>query len=215
MDTLDLYKDRTPYNVVLEVKGGKKTFKIPTELTVEETERLLEAELKISAIVKQEVEDKKDEKEKVDQYFSFLLEYILLLLQHYQKNLTMTDLRKMISRAEAIRIFEFFKKQRFLHLLGLDGSADNGGSKKKTESVEKQLELLRQSITFLVINGFGLLEIRKLYFDEFLQYYNSLIYFKEKMGEVKEGTYQTLTENNSGDISSLKNQLFNIQKNGK
>ena len=215
MDTLDLYKDRQPYEVILEVKGGKKTYKIPTELTIEETERILEVELRINATAKEEIENKKDEKIKLDRYFSFLLEYILILLQHYQHEITLDDLKKTISRAEAIRIFEFFKKQRFLNLLGLAGSADNDGVKKKPISAEQQLEALRQSITFLVMNGFSLLEVRKLYFDEFIQYSNCLIYFEEKKGNIKEGTYKALKEKNDGDVVSLKKQLFSIQKNGK
>jgi len=214
METLDLYKDRKPYTVILEVKGGKKTFKIPTELTVEESERLLEAEIRISALSKEEVEEGKEAEKQLDVYFALLKEYILILLQHYQTKLEMADLNKMLSRAEVVKIFEFFKKQRFLKLLGLDG-AEEDDVKKKTEKPENRLDALRQSITFLVVSGFSLLELRKLYLDEFLSYYNSLVYIKEKKGEIKEGTYQTLKAKGDGDVFSLKKQLFSIQKNGK
>jgi len=214
METLDLYKDRRPYTVILEVKGGKKTFKIPTELTVEESERLLEAEIRISALSKEEVEAGKEAERQLDVYFALLKEYILILLQHYQPKLEMDDLNKMLSRAEIVKIFEFFKKQRFLKLLGLDG-AEEDDVKKKTEKPENRLEALRQSITFLIGSGFSLLELRKLYLDEFLSYYNSVVYIKEKKGEIKEGTYQALKAKGDGDVLSLKKQLFSIQKNGK
>lgn len=58
-----------------------------------------------------------------------------------------------------------------------------------------------------------MLEVRKLYLDEFFTFHNSLIFVKEKMGVIKEGTYQALKDRNDGDVSSLKKQLFNIQKN--
>lgn len=213
MENLDLYKDRAPYTVNLEVKGGKKTFKIPTELTVEESERLLEIEMRIAAASKEEASgNKRQDKQKVDAYIGFLLEYILILLQHYQPELDMAALKKMVSRAEAIKIFEFFKRQRFLKILGLDTSDQDDGSKKKIPSPAESLDALRRSITFLVINGFSLLELRKLYIDEFLAFYDSLVYIKEQNHELKEGTYQSFKAQSSGDISSLKRQIFNINK---
>lgn len=131
METLDLFKDRRPYKVLLEVKGGKKEFKLPTEFTVEESERLLEMEIRVSKIVQEEVKNKTEEKEKLDVFFNNILEYILMLLQHYQPEIEMAELKKIVSRAEAVRIFEFFKRQRFTHLLGLDGSANDDVVKKK------------------------------------------------------------------------------------
>lgn len=129
METLDLFKDRKPYTVIMEVKGGKKEFKIPTELTVEESERLLEREIVVKEMMKEEVEEK-NEKQKINQLLDNVFEYILILLQRYNPEMEKEHLKKMLSYAEAIRIFEFFKQQRFVHLLGLDGS-DNDGAKKK------------------------------------------------------------------------------------
>jgi hypothetical protein len=136
MQTLNLYKDRQPYIVNLELKGKKKTFKIPNELTIEESERLLEAELQIAELSKQEVESKKDENEKIGQYFGSLYQYLLVLFSKYQPEIeTVEDIKKMMTQQEAIRVLEFFKKKRFLHLLGLDD--DESESKKKSQ---KQLE---------------------------------------------------------------------------
>ena len=130
MENLDLYKDRTPYSVTLEVKGGKKTFKIPTELTVEESERLLEAEIKISDLMKQEV-DQSESDAKLKEYFDNLFAYLQILFSHYQPETTVESLRKIMTQAEAVRVLEFFKRKRFLTLLGLNDT-DDGDVKKKS-----------------------------------------------------------------------------------
>jgi len=135
MQTLNLYKDRQPYTVNLELKGKIKSFKIPDELTIEESERLLEAEIQIAELSKQEIEDKKDEKEKLEQYFGSLYQYILILFSKYQPEIeSVEDIKKMMTQQEAIRVLEFFKKKRFLHLLGLD---DEPESKKKSLKQQK------------------------------------------------------------------------------
>jgi len=131
MQTLNLYKDRQPYTVNLELKGKMKTFKIPNELTIQESERLMEAEIQISELSKQEVANKKDGEEKLDQYFSGVYQYLLILFSKYQPEIeTAEDIKKMMTQAEAIRVIEFFKKKRFLHLLGLDD--EESESKKKS-----------------------------------------------------------------------------------
>jgi len=76
----------------------------------------------------------------------------------------------------------------------------------------KRLTDFRQSITFMVINGFSLLEVRKLYIDEFIQYYESLIVIMEKKGELAEGTSNRLhIKGGEETINDLKKQLFKIQ----
>ena len=131
MQTLNLYKDRQPYTVNLELKGKMKTFKIPNELTIQESERLMEAEIQISELSKQEVANKKDGEEKLDQYLSGVYQYLLILFSKYQPEIeTAEDIKKMMTQAEAIRVIEFFKKKRFLHLLGLDD--EESESKKKS-----------------------------------------------------------------------------------
>ena len=133
MQTLDLYKDRQPYIVNLELKGKKKPFKIPSELTIQESERLMEAEMQIAELSKQEVENKKDGEEKVDQYFSIVYQYLLILFSKYQPEIeTIEDIKKMMTQQDAIKVIEFFKKKRFLHLLGLDN--DESESKKKNQN---------------------------------------------------------------------------------
>ena len=131
METLDLYKDRRPYNVVVDIKGKKTTFKIPTELTVEESERLLEAEIRANALAKEEAGEKEEAEMKLEHYFNNLLEYILILIGHYQPAITMEELKKTLTQSEIIKIFDFFRKQRFIHIMGLDQSEDDTGPKKK------------------------------------------------------------------------------------
>ena len=135
MQTLNLYKDRQPYIVNLELKGKKKSFKIPNELTIEESERLLEAEIQIAELSKQQVENKKDEEEKINAYFNSLYQYLLILFSKYQPEFErVEDVKKIMTHQEAIRILEFFKKKRFVHLLGLD---DEPETKKKSLKQQK------------------------------------------------------------------------------
>ena len=135
MQTLNLYKDRQPYIVNLELKGKKKSFKIPNELTIEESERLLEAEIQIAELSKQQVENKADEEEKINAYFNSLYQYLLILFSKYQPEFErVEDVKKIMTHQEAIRILEFFKKKRFIHLLGLD---DEPETKKKSLKQQK------------------------------------------------------------------------------
>lgn len=59
----------------------------------------------------------------------------------------------------------------------------------------------------MVVHGFSLLELRKLYVDELFDYYKSLIYMLEKRGDVKEGSFDKL---NDGDdvVKALRRQFF-------
>ena len=47
-------------------------------------------------------------------------------------------------------------------------------------------------ITFMVMHGFSLLEVRKLYFDELFEYYADIFLHLENRGEAKAGTYDKL-----------------------
>lgn len=72
---------------------------------------------------------------------------------------------------------------------------------------------MRRQQLFLIKNGFTLSELRQMYIDEYITYYNELIHNLEMVGEVKEGTYLEMTkEDNSGEV--LEN-LYNQIKYGK
>lgn len=131
METLNLYKDRRPYKVLLNIKGKETSFEIPTELTVEESERLIELEIRANHMAKEEAGEKDEAEKKLEQYFNSLLDYIQILLSHYQPEITLEKLKGMLTQAEIIKIFDFFRKQRFIHIMGLDQSDDEPDSKKK------------------------------------------------------------------------------------
>jgi len=64
-------------------------------------------------------------------------------------------------------------------------------------------------IAFMVNRGFSLLELRKLYIDELFSYYQSLIFVLEKKGEIQEGSYDRVSDQD--DIAALKRQLGNLK----
>lgn len=69
-------------------------------------------------------------------------------------------------------------------------------------------------LTFLVVNGFSLLEIRKLYLDEMYDYHEHLIFILEQTGQVKEGSYDKIVGSKKKDIpvedtlNQLRKQMF-------
>lgn len=130
METLDLFKDRRFYEVVLQVKGNKKKkYKIPCELTVEETERLMEQEVILSQRFKAEVsEDKTEQDQKLQEYFETVFEIISIMFSRYQPEMTPEKMKSLLTEKEAGKVLQFFKEKRFLQLLGL---AETDDAKKK------------------------------------------------------------------------------------
>lgn len=64
----------------------------------------------------------------------------------------------------------------------------------------------------MVMYGFSLLDVRKLYYDEMEQYYFETVFNLEAMGRMKEGTYNKLMNNTresaKSTVASLRKQLF-------
>lgn len=60
-------------------------------------------------------------------------------------------------------------------------------------------------MTFLILNGFTLYEVRNLYLDEMVDFYKQTVGVLEKKGEFKEGTYDRLQ--GKSDAPSVINQL--------
>jgi hypothetical protein len=60
-----------------------------------------------------------------------------------------------------------------------------------------------------VVNGFSLLEVRKLYLDEMYEYHEHLFFTLEKTGVFKEGTYDKMMsmKNKSVPVEDTINQL--------
>lgn len=71
-----------------------------------------------------------------------------------------------------------------------------------------------------MINGFSLLEVRKLYIDELHYFYKETIYALEKNGTIKEGAYAKVSrvsgdkrEETESTIGALRNQMFRALSN--
>lgn len=62
-------------------------------------------------------------------------------------------------------------------------------------------------ITLMVINGFSLLELRKLYIDEFNQYHAELIFLLEKTGKAEVGSYDKIKSSNNDIEDNTANEL--------
>lgn len=72
-------------------------------------------------------------------------------------------------------------------------------------------------ISFMVCNGFSLLEVRKLYFDEMFEYYKGIFNYLEQRGEAKAGTTEKLKSVDKPDeaVNQLRKQLFKINQSKK
>lgn len=69
----------------------------------------------------------------------------------------------------------------------------------------------------MVINGFSLFDLRKLYLDELYEYHEHLFYNLEKTGKIKEGSYDKMMSSKGKEmpvadiINSLRMQTSNIK----
>jgi hypothetical protein len=65
-----------------------------------------------------------------------------------------------------------------------------------------------------VVNGFSLLELRKLYLDELYDFQEHLLYNLEQTGKIKEGTYDKIISRKKNGvpvedtINQLRKQMF-------
>jgi len=121
---------------------------------------------------------------------------IEMLLQHYQPEVTAEYLKSAMTQNEALEALGFFQKYRHiavLEYLSQKEQSQTTDSKKKV-SAKSELRDLRRMITFMVIRGFSLFELKMLYIDELHSYYEQLIFNLEKTGEMKEGSYAKLVK---------------------
>lgn len=202
MQALDLYKSRK--HSVITLADGKE-YKIPNEYTVEEVERLLELRAEQEAIESEEVEDKDGQ---LPKFWNVVFDQITILFQHYQPEITTEYLKSVITQNEALEMLGFFQKYRHIALREI---AQEKSQSEQTEVKKKlaktELRDLRRLIAFMVVKGFSLFEIRKLYIDELHQYYEQMFFNLEKMGEVKEGSYAKLVSRSKGGTVDAASQL--------
>lgn len=65
-------------------------------------------------------------------------------------------------------------------------------------------------MTFLVMHGFSLLDVRKLYVDEMFEYYKFVFFHLENRGDAKKGTFEKLDGMDQVDqtVNQLRKQLM-------
>lgn len=128
MPTLDLYKPRKFNSVKLFDKKSKtvKTYKIPSEFTVEEVERLLEIELLRLKIEKTPAsKDKSEQDKQVEKFWQVTFDELEMLFQHFQPDMTAQDLRESLTYDDALELIGFYHKYR------MQGAPVQTGGKKK------------------------------------------------------------------------------------
>lgn len=129
MANLDLFKGREPHKIKIEVEGEEKEFKIPVEYTGEEAERILEHQVEIDKIAKEEIdEDAPTEKrnEKTKQYWNAIYKQLSILFQRYHPEMDVNQLKSILTYEDALKIIQFHAKNRFI-----DNEDEAGGKKKQ------------------------------------------------------------------------------------
>lgn len=182
---LNPYQDREPNTVQIRERFGRTvTYKIPTELTVEELERLLEINIQIEKLAKQKVEntDYDAQAEAIKRYWDHLFAQCTIIFRHYHPEVTTEYLKKHLTQQIAWDIVNFFDINRWYKVTG----------SKKKDNPTAQLKNLRRVIIQLVRKGFSLYDLKKLYIDEFFFYYYEMIYTMETAKELKEGSYDKI-----------------------
>lgn len=210
MRYLDLFKARR-YSTT-KLSDGKE-YKLPNEYSVEEVERILELRIEIETLEAEKVETLTSGLQKAKYHNDLMFAQLEIMFQHYQPELTVDYLKKVITQDEALEILGFFQKYRYLALKEMreDESAEEVESKKKSSS-KRELRDLRRMLIFMVTYGFSLLELRKLYIDELHDYYRELIHNLEQEGKIKKGSYDKIKSSKSTGVEDtvniLRKQMF-------
>jgi hypothetical protein len=210
MPHLDLFKERKYSTLKL---GDGKEYKLPAEFTVEEVERVLEIREETEALEEEEViEGGKVQREK---HAGLLFAQLEVMFQHYQPDMTAKKLKKIVTLNDAMEILGFFTKYRHLVIKELKEEANSKEGAKKKLNASKELRDLRRMLSFMVVFGFSLLDLRKLYIDELHDFYTELIFTLEERGELKKGSYNnvraklvTPKQSSSDTVSSLRSQML-------
>ncbi len=207
MQYLDLYKSRK--HSVVKLNNGIE-YKIPKEYTVEEVERLLELALEQERIEAEEVIESQ-KKRQLANFDKVIFAQLLIIFQHYQPEVNEKQLKKDVTQNEALEMVGFFTKYRDSILNSNSSNEDE--PKKKDYSASTELRDLRRIITFMVVNGFSLFEMRKLYIDELYDYYEHLFYNLEMLGKIKEGSYDKIVSRKQSSrvedtVALLRKQIF-------
>jgi hypothetical protein len=111
MATLDLFKARQKHTVVIDVNGEATEFYVPMEYTVEEVERIYELQAEVERLAKKKISAKTKEQDLRD-FWDAVFGQLLVLFNHYHPEITLEQLKKMLSKDDAAKIVVFFAKSR-------------------------------------------------------------------------------------------------------
>lgn len=102
-------------------KGIVKTFKIPSELTVSEVERLLESQSKIEKLHSEQVVDNGTAQLRL--YWEHIYAQLEIIFKHYQPEIDADYLKLNLLPSDAIRILAFFAENRYIDKPNSEDSA--------------------------------------------------------------------------------------------
>ena len=88
-----------------------KDYKIPNQYTIEETELLLSYQVEVEKLAKKEVEKGK-EAEDLLKFFEAIIVQLHVLFRRYQPDMTVENLKAIMTKEEAIATWAFFIKER-------------------------------------------------------------------------------------------------------
>ena len=131
MAILDLFKERKPHTVILDVDGEGKEFKIPVAYSVEEVERLLEHQVKIDELASAEIVKGKELQQEND-FWTAVFNQLLVLFNHYHPDLTIESLKTYLTRDEAQKIIAFHTQEQLTKAEEIAGKKT--GKKKQAKS---------------------------------------------------------------------------------
>lgn len=211
MPHLDLFKERKFSVIKL---GDGKEYKLPAEFTVEEVERILEIREETEAVEAEEVID--DGKAQRERHAGLLFSQLEIMFQHYQPDIDSKRLRKILTLNEAMEILGFFSKYRHIAIKELRQEIASQEEVKKKSNPSKELRDLRRMLAFMVVFGFSLYDLRKLYIDELHEFYKELVFTLEERGELKKGSYNSVKakdkkpykQDASDTVAALRGQML-------
>ncbi len=127
MPKLDIYAPR-PYHEIEMVmeKGIKQTFKIPSELTIGEVERLLETQSKLDKLVNEQVSEEGSAQLRL--YWGLVYTQLEVIFRHFQPDITAEYLKLNMLPTDAMKILNFFAENRYI---AKETEVEDTDSKKK------------------------------------------------------------------------------------
>lgn len=111
MEKFDVYKERR-HSII---QCGDKEFKIPSEYTVEEAERILELQIKQEKIQNEIASDDPEKRAlQLQSFYKSIFSRLEIMIQHFQPEVTEAELRNLVTHDEALTILDWFEQHRYL-----------------------------------------------------------------------------------------------------